>query len=249
MAPGKSIHVVILELESGIDGTGHDFWNVEVTTQGSTTKCQLTEILGNASDQEEFRWYVENFASNNGSPFERARGERCHKRIMDLGHLLHYKLGFSSLDIPKNSNLILDIVAKSGESSLFKVPWEVLEHRLLFPHTSSISVRRRFADEGTGMPKAVFSNVLNVLLVTARPKIDQDIDYLLISQEVVTVVTKIENSKLPVYIEIVRPGTWTAFKDRLQKAKEDANPFHIVHLDLHGLVVEQGKNRGYVHQP
>jgi hypothetical protein len=249
MAGQNTIYVAISELESGIDGTGHDFWNVEVTSQGSTTKCQLTEILGNAPDQEEFRWYVEDFASNNGSPFEKARGERCHKRILDLGRLLHYQLGFSSLNIPRNSKLNLDVVAKSGESSLFKIPWEVLEHCSLFPHITSLSLRRRFAGEGTGMSKIILSNVLNILLVTARPKIDQDIDYLLISEEVVNIITKTENPKLSVYIEIVRPGTWAAFHTRLKKGREDGNPFHIVHLDLHGLVIEKGAKTGYARQP
>jgi hypothetical protein len=239
--------VLISELGSGTGEDGQDFWNVEVRTKDATTICDLAQLLG-TFDHQEFRWYVEDFASNHGSPFETTRGERCHEKLQSLSLNLHFQLGLVSLRSSPDCNLRVDLVAKSLDSSFFKIPWEVLENPSLYRNVSNVSVRRRYAAIGDGGTKTISCDTLNVLIVTARPDVDDDIDYLLISRELVTIAAKLQKPNLPVYIEIVRPGTWAAFQTCLKNAKERENPFHIAHLDLHGIVIEKGPRKGYVRE-
>lgn len=72
------------------------------------------------------------------------------------------------------------------------------------------------------------SAVINLLVVTARPDEESDVGYRTISRPL---IEAIENSKLAVNVELLRPGTFQALSDHLE-GKEGF--YHIVHFDAHG---------------
>jgi tetratricopeptide (TPR) repeat protein len=74
--------------------------------------------------------------------------------------------------------------------------------------------------------------VVNVLLVTARPDEEDDVGYRTISRSMVEMV---KNAHLRVNIEILRPATYQALIERLEK--RGAGYYHILHFDGHGALM------------
>ncbi len=73
---------------------------------------------------------------------------------------------------------------------------------------------------------------LNVLLVTARPGEENDLNYRTTSRPLMAAIA---NAQLPVNLVLLRPGTYEALERHLATTPEGF--YHIVHFDSHGGVV------------
>jgi tetratricopeptide (TPR) repeat protein len=73
------------------------------------------------------------------------------------------------------------------------------------------------------------SPVINLLVVTARPKEEKDVGYRTISRPLIEVI---EQSQLRVKVELLRPGTYEALERHLEE--KGAGFYHIIHFDAHG---------------
>jgi hypothetical protein len=107
-----------------------------------------------------------------------------------------------------------------------------------------MTVIRRLHSLGEGKLTEISTDQLNILILTARPSLDPDIEYLLVTQQIMDIVSQLDSNHLPVYVEIVRPGTWAALTTCLEKRRKEGLLFHIIHMDVHGLVVTDGKHKG-----
>jgi tetratricopeptide (TPR) repeat protein len=80
---------------------------------------------------------------------------------------------------------------------------------------------------------------IRVLLLSPRPEVDDDdhpvgyIDHRIIAQPLVQAVEKLGEEL--VKVDILYPTTFPALKEALQKAREEKNPYDIVHFDGHGV--------------
>ncbi len=76
------------------------------------------------------------------------------------------------------------------------------------------------------------SPTINLLIVTARP-FKSDYGYRTVSKPLVESLGK---AKIPVKIDILRPGTYEALSRHLDAVKHDhgSGYYHIIHFDLHG---------------
>ena len=76
------------------------------------------------------------------------------------------------------------------------------------------------------------SPTINLLIVTARPG-KNDVGYRTISRPLVESLRK---AKIPVKIDILRPGTYEALSHYLEAVKSEHGQgyYHIIHFDLHG---------------
>ncbi len=72
------------------------------------------------------------------------------------------------------------------------------------------------------------SPVINLLVVTARPNEENDVGYRTISRPL---IDAIEQGRLRVNVELLRPGTFKALSEHLERK---AGFYHIVHFDAHG---------------
>jgi tetratricopeptide (TPR) repeat protein len=74
---------------------------------------------------------------------------------------------------------------------------------------------------------------LNILVVTARPFGSGDIGYRTISRPLMDAVGR---ARLPVTVDLVRPGTWEEFRAALRSASRDRGQgwYQVVHFDVHG---------------
>jgi len=73
------------------------------------------------------------------------------------------------------------------------------------------------------------SPVINLLVVTARPKEENDVGYRTISR---SLIEAIEKCQLRVNVELLRPGTYEALERHLEE--KGAGFYHIIHFDAHG---------------
>ncbi|MDM8564322.1 tetratricopeptide repeat protein [Candidatus Halobeggiatoa sp. HSG11] len=90
------------------------------------------------------------------------------------------------------------------------------------------------------MAKGKESATLNVLLVTARPDGKHDVGYRTISRPLVEML---QNAKLPVKIDILRPGTYQALVKQLEQVTNEYGKgyYHLLHFDVHGAVLDYEK--------
>jgi len=80
--------------------------------------------------------------------------------------------------------------------------------------------------------KSQLSPTINLLIVTARPG-KNDVAYRTISKPLVESLRK---AKIPVKIDVLRPGTYEALSRHLDAVKEEHGQgyYHIIHFDMHG---------------
>ena len=71
--------------------------------------------------------------------------------------------------------------------------------------------------------------MINLLVVTARPKEENDVGYRTISR---SLIEAIEKCQLRVNVELLRPGTYEALERHLEE--KGAGFYHIIHFDAHG---------------
>jgi hypothetical protein len=128
---------------------------------------------------------------------------------------------------------IVDCHIEGGRSSglLRTIPWEILES----PGISSIGsgaavhVRRVFGGNPSSDVRTI--GKLTVLLVTSRFSDREDIPHRVVSLPLVSIVRQPDNRFVDV--QLLRPGTWDAFREALEQASYD-----MVHLDVHGAVID-----------
>lgn len=238
------IFIVTVKALSRYTNTTGDGWDVEVSTTDRSSLCRLSQAFGTASDLQEIRWFLEDFSSNNGSPFETVRAAACSKRLNALAAGLHSQLELSELRIPDGAHVELRINSLVDDPAFFSHPWEILEDAYLFSPAAGVTLVRCFRGMGSGDEEEVHTDQLNLLVVTARPGMRKDIEYRLISQKIMDVVANLQDPTIPVYVEIVRPGIWAALTSCLERRRKEGLQFHILHMDVHGLVVAKGPRQG-----
>ena len=95
---------------------------------------------------------------------------------------------------------------------------------------------RRSREPQTYPAGAAPSPTINLLVVTARPHVERDVGYRTITRPL---VEALRAARLPVDIDIVRPGTYRALSEHLKH--KGAGFYHVVHFDLHGALLSHEK--------
>ena len=132
-------------------------------------------------------------------------------------------------------------VAVSGSPDFTSLLWETLWDPA---HAEPICTQATLLRQNPKPPQIDLvprpATTLNILLVVARPHFGRDVAYRTISRPLVEAV---ERARLPVRIDLVRPGTWEALGRHL----EDQPPGHypIIHFDLHGGLLNEKQYRAF----
>ena len=117
-----------------------------------------------------------------------------------------------------------------GSPAFHALHWEALKDPGL-PRAFSLysPLVRRSRKPQTLPGGAAPSPTINLLVVVARPHVERDVGYRTITRPL---VEGLRTARLPVDIDVVRPGTYHALKDHLEE--KGAGYYHVVHFDLHG---------------
>jgi len=120
-----------------------------------------------------------------------------------------------------------------GSPAFHSLPWETLhDPDESQPLALDIPIVRQYTSP-TKVLNVRESPIINLLIVTARPARENDINYRAISRPL---VDSLRQASLRVNINILRPGTYRALKDHLSQCQNGY--YHIIHLDVHGALQE-----------
>jgi tetratricopeptide (TPR) repeat protein len=215
---------------SGPDG------NAVVMVDGATP-CALTirdPFEGTAQDQE-LEWYFEQHIE---MPIYHARAYAAATSIKSYGEVLFeqvvqaQKLREQYEECDK-ADLTVEIV---GSPEFHRYHWEALKDPILaqpFALTGTL-VRRSTPRHAVVTQQAARppTPTINLLVVTARPRGQQDVGYRTISRPL---LAQLRQAQLPVQVDILRPGTYTALQAQLQT--KGAGYYHAIHFDVHGALL------------
>ena len=129
--------------------------------------------------------------------------------------------------------LRLEIV---GGVDFHRIHWESLRSKEAgAPFGVRVPIFRRVENVAAGFDIPHGGPTLNVLAVTARPNGARDVGYRTISRPL---LEGLRQARVPVRLDLVRPGSWQALRDHLQAttARRGSGWYGIVHFDVHGAV-------------
>ncbi len=126
----------------------------------------------------------------------------------------------------------------AGSPKFHELHWEALKDPDL-PKPFSIEAQMVRKNNGVLSPLHATlqpSPTINLLVVTARPFGGRDVGYRTISRPL---VEGLRQAKLPVQIDILRPGTYQALANHLDetRAKHGSGHYHVIHFDVHGALL------------
>jgi hypothetical protein len=124
----------------------------------------------------------------------------------------------------------VEFVIESASPAFQALHWEALKDpELPRPLALDCTMVRRpqQAVAVTATPNP--SPTINLLVVTARPDEERDVNYRTISRPL---IEAIRQARVPINVELLRPGTYQALENHLQA--KGAGYYHIVHFDAHG---------------
>jgi hypothetical protein len=189
-------------------------------------------------------WYYEAYI---GTPYDDVKAAPAAARIKAYGTDLFGKLfaGDASrwcrdaLQRHGPGNLVFEI---AGRSPAFQgIYWESLrDPEMSHPLAEEGVVFLRRQVDGHAVRTTVNpSPTLNLLIVTARPDEEDDVNYRTIQRPLIDLI---QDGKLRVRAHILRPGTYEAL---VQHLDDKAGHYHIIHFDLHGSLLDYPDYRHY----
>ncbi|WP_052418738.1 tetratricopeptide repeat protein, partial [Methanolacinia paynteri] len=222
------------------ESSGDDGRNAKVIFDNSTEYPITIHNPFSEKEEELLEWYFEEHLEHPYTDEEQADqaaksiiryGERLFNQVFsDRNAYLHYKD-----NIGNGVGTVRFEIA--GSPSFHAIHWEALKDpNLPKPFSLETSmVRKNFKPiphRYTIRP----SPTLNILVVTARPYKQRDVDYRTISRPLVELI---DQSQFRVKIDLLRPRTYKAlstYLDNVRKENNDQGYYHIIHFDTHGVV-------------
>ena len=141
---------------------------------------------------------------------------------------------------PEGTDEDKSALIREAASDLLSLPWEIMHNDVGFLSQGArgVRVRRRLPNhKQTTTIKAELP--IRVLLLSPRPEVDDHdnpvgyIDHRIIANPLVQAVENLGEEL--VQVDILYPSTFSALKAALQKARDEKNPYDIVHFDGHGV--------------
>ncbi|MGK7896965.1 MAG: tetratricopeptide repeat protein [Xenococcus sp. (in: cyanobacteria)] len=203
-------------------------------------------------EEQELEWYfelwyrypiLEQVKANRAKESVEKYGEELFKQVFKKD--IHAYSKYSQL---RNNLNQVQIEIESITPEFHAIHWEALQDPdLPRPLAVDSVLIRKNVKPAVIEAEINESPTVNLLVVTARPRDDEDVGYRTISRPL---VKAIRNSKLRVNIELLRPGTYEALETHLES--KGNGYYHIVHFDVHGALktyedYQKGvKEKGYI---
>ncbi len=210
-------------------------------------------------EAEELRWYLEKYAIWPSRHFD-DRAAKVKQSLVEWGRLLYQ----AALPVAHTNNVLQawakidshagrrfsvyvdktleadapqaeEEAAREAATLLLGLPWELLhnEKSFLFQGAKPTRVRRRLPNTEP-LDVAVVAPPIRILLVTARPE-DESCGYIDHRASALALVDAMEALGGLVQIRLLDPPTLPALSQELARAREQRQPYHVVHFDGHGV--------------
>ncbi|MCG2750184.1 MAG: CHAT domain-containing protein [Desulfobulbaceae bacterium] len=227
----------------------------------TSRRYRFTAPLG-PDELGELRWYIESYFRWPAGVF-RQRAQQTEKDLPEWGKALHAAaLGGQSarepldewrrktdsrrfsvqvdFDPPEGTGPEETALIHEAASNLLSLPWEIMHDGVgyLCQGKGGVRVRRRLPNrKRTCTLKARLP--IRVLLVSPRPEVTEEggeVGYLDHRSSALPLVQAMESlGEELVRVDILSPPTFPALQEALLKAKDENDPYEIVHFDGHGV--------------
>ena len=185
-------------------------------------------------EEERLEWYFEEWLV---FPYvDTVRAEAAKVSVRAYGESLFEQVfkrdieAYSAYKQSRDSIRQIKIIGKSPEFQALH--WEAL-HDPQMPRPLAIDrVMVRQVQSTEKQAIVAPSPVINLLVVTARPGEENDVNHRTISRPL---IEAIQTSQLRVKVDLLRPATFEALSKHLEEKGDGF--YHIVHLDMHGAVM------------
>lgn len=194
-------------------------------------QCTITNPCS-TEQADNLEWYFNEYPNNVLDDEDKDRAKSVAYSIKRCGQQLFEQV-FCNRALPRyyiekyrTGIQCLEII---GSPAFHSLSWETLyDPNDSQPLALDIPIVRQYPSETKilGIPE---SPIINLLIITARPDREYDINYRAISHPL---VESLRQAKLRVNINILRPCTIRALQDHL--STRSAGYYHIIHLDVHG---------------
>jgi len=191
--------------------------------------------------QEQYlEWYFEEWL---GFPFlDQVKADAAAKSITSYGENLFNQVfadpeSFATYRAAVQAgigNLQIEI---AGSPGFHRLHWEALKDpKLPQPLCLQAPMVRKNVKPQVVQAMTPVSPTINLLIIAARPGGAHDVGYRTITRPLVEMM---RNANLPVQINIVRPGTYRALMDQLEKTRtlHPEGYYHVIHFDVHGALL------------
>ena len=224
-------------------------YRVDVSLEGDhiprkTAKADVDFIL-TPYEQEEIRWYVEDFLL---FPFDPApeRAKRVEKRLSEIGVQLFNAIFTANDDVRDMWATIREnlddtrVEIVTGVAEATSIPWELIRD----PKTDlPLALRARSFVRAFSNPQQTpsipdFQQIpVRILLIICRPGKGDDVPFRSVASRLIKGLTR--QAKETFILDVLRPPTFEQLGIKLREAKNRGEPYHIVHFDGHGDYLEQ----------
>ncbi len=227
---------------------GSNQYRVEIALEGDnqprSTAISEFQFTFSLEEQEQIRWYLEDFLQYDLRQ-EADRGVRSEQKINEIGIRLFENVFYSSDDArdlwtrlrSKINDTRIEIVTEVTEAAT--IPWELLcDSRTKIPLVLSANAFVRTHPTVIQPPQvdSLSFDSVRILLVICRTEGEQDESYSSVASRMKRKLDK--NSSGLFQLDILDPPTFDQLGRFLRKAKNQGNPYHIVHFDGHGIYAE-----------
>jgi TPR repeat protein len=239
--------MLILRLTQTFEG--QDTYHVEIDLEGDGLPRQIVTTRFNfkLTDQEDIRWYLEDFLQYPHDPAPKIAA-RIEEHMAQIGTEL-FKALFQSSDDARDlwamlrtrlSDTRIEIITTVAEATA--IPWELIRD----PKTD-VPLALRARSFVHAQPQAVQvpqvpqtgSGPIRILLVICRPGGRDDVPFRSVATHLIKGLS--EDARAVFQLEVLRPPTFKQLGHVLRRAKAEGQPYHIIHFDGHGAFLNMEK--------
>ena len=203
--------------------------------------------------REDLRWYLEDYLPAPYAVWE-DRGQAIADKLAGWGEAL-FQAVFGAGE-PYNAYTtarkgLAELVIHAASPDVLGLPWELLKDpdwpSPLALEANTVGIARMLGEECEAT-EAPPGESLRVLMVIARPRGKDDVQYQLIARPLLERLSAVRGQ---VMLEVLRPPTFEALEQRLKQTADDGRPYHLLHFDGHGVLHrsegdEVASGKGYV---
>lgn len=236
----------VIRLTQTTVGTNQYRVEIAIEGDGQPRSIAISEFQFGLSFQEQgdIRWYLEDFLQYD-LKLEADRGAKIEQKIVEIGKELFEKVFDSNRDAsdlwarlsPKINDTRIEIVTEVSEAAT--IPWELIydqKTQIFLSLRASAFVRTHPTAAQRPQVPQISSDCVRILLIICRTEGEKDESRSLIASHLTRKLN--ENARGVFQLDILEPPTFEQLGRDLRKAKNQGNPYHIVHFDGHGIYAE-----------
>jgi tetratricopeptide (TPR) repeat protein len=192
------------------------------------------ELRVSAQDQEDIRWYLEDFLQYPMDPAP-AIAARIERRMAEIGVELFTK-ALGNTPVWQGARHDLSATRVEIETTVkdaTALPWELLrDPEADVPLALRARAFVRATHDSVQRPKLVQSagGPIRVLLVICRPRGSEDVPFRSVARRMLEGLRGSDAVRL----SVLRPPTFERLAHVLREAHDSGEPYHLVHFDGHG---------------